>query len=74
MKACDVLIIGSGIAGLRLALALPEHLRVTMVTKRTILNSNTRWAQGGIAAAWEEEDSWQAHVQDTLIALASSCI
>ena len=69
----DVLIIGSGMAGLRLALALPDNISVGILTKRKIINSNTRWAQGGIAAAWEENDSWEAHVQDTLIAGAGLC-
>lgn len=69
----DVLIIGSGIAGLRLALSLAPTHHVTIITKRKLLNSNTRWAQGGIAAAWEETDSWEAHVQDTLVAGAGMC-
>lgn len=69
----DVLIIGSGIAGLRLALSLAPTHHVTIITKRNLLNSNTRWAQGGIAAAWEDSDSWKAHVQDTLVAGAGMC-
>ena len=69
----DVLIIGSGIAGLRLALSLAPKHHVTILTKRKLLNSNTRWAQGGIAAAWEDDDSWNAHVEDTLIAGAGMC-
>jgi len=73
MDSVDVLIIGSGLAGLRLALALPENVAVCIVTKRLVMDTNTRWAQGGIAAAWEEEDSWQAHVKDTLIAGAGLC-
>ena len=72
-KQADVLIVGSGIAGLRLALALPENISIMLVTKRQLVNSNTRWAQGGIAAAWQEGDSWQDHVQDTLIAGAGLC-
>ena len=58
-------------AGLRLALALPSS-QITILTKRLIA-SNTRWAQGGIAAAWREDESWQAHVKDTLIAGAGLC-
>lgn len=73
MDSVDVLIIGSGLAGLRLALALPENVSVCIVTKRLVMDTNTRWAQGGIAAAWEEDDSWQAHVKDTLVAGAGLC-
>ncbi|MEC8382170.1 MAG: L-aspartate oxidase [Myxococcota bacterium] len=69
----DVLIIGSGIAGLRLALALPETTQITILTKRELISSNTRWAQGGIAAAWRTDDSWQDHVKDTLVAGAGLC-
>ena len=69
----DVLIIGSGIAGLRLALSLAPKNKVTIITKRKLRHSNTRWAQGGIAAAWEDDDSWKAHVEDTLTAGAGMC-
>lgn len=69
----DVIIIGSGIAGLRLALGLPTNVSITLLTKKELIASNTRWAQGGIAAAWKDEDSWQAHVQDTLVAGAGMC-
>ena len=55
MQAVDVLIVGSGLAGLRLALALPETVSVVIVTKRLVQDTNTQWAQGGIAAAWEED-------------------
>lgn len=71
--SCDILIIGSGIAGLRLALELAPYAKVTILTKKSLVSSNTRWAQGGIAAAWEAEDSWEAHVEDTLIAGAGLC-
>ena len=71
--SCDVLIIGSGIAGLRLALELSARASVFILTKKEMLHSNTRWAQGGIAAAWEEDDSWQSHVEDTLVAGAGLC-
>ena len=73
MESFDVLIVGTGIAGLRLALALPENVRICMITKRKMLDTNTNWAQGGIAAAWEDDDSWEAHVRDTLIAGAGLC-
>ena len=73
MHHSEVLIVGTGIAGLRLALSLPEQIDVTMITKRELLDSNTRWAQGGIAAAWTSEDSWRAHVDDTMVAGAGLC-
>ncbi len=69
----DVLIIGSGIAGLRLALELSPFAKVFILTKKELLHSNTRWAQGGIAAAWEEDDDWKLHVEDTLVAGAGLC-
>ena len=69
----DVVVIGSGLAGLLFALKVAPHARVTILTKKERIQSNTRWAQGGIAAAWLEDDSWQAHVQDTLIAGAGLC-
>ena len=72
MDAVDVIIIGSGLAGLRLALALPESVSIALITKRSLLDTNTQWAQGGIATSGED-DSWQAHVKDTLIAGAGLC-
>ena len=69
----EVLIIGSGFAGLRLALDLSPHVKITILTKRKLLSSNTQWAQGGIAAAWEQTDSWSKHVDDTLVAGAGLC-
>lgn len=69
----DVLVVGSGLAGLLFALKVAPHARVTILTKRERIQSNTRWAQGGIAAAWLEDDSWQNHVQDTLVAGAGLC-
>ncbi|MEL6345999.1 MAG: L-aspartate oxidase, partial [Myxococcota bacterium] len=72
-KKTDVLVIGSGLAGLSFALKVAPHASVTILTKRERVQSNTRWAQGGIAAAWLDDDSWQAHVEDTLIAGAGLC-
>jgi L-aspartate oxidase len=69
----DVLVIGSGIAGLTLALDLADHAEVTVITKRRIENTNTRWAQGGIAVVMDPEDSPAAHKQDTLVAGAGLC-
>lgn len=75
MMRTDVLVIGSGAAGLLLALHCAEKgLRVTIVTKGTIEESNTAWAQGGVAASLDlEEDSTQAHVADTLAAGVGLC-
>ncbi len=70
---CDVLIIGSGLAGMRLALLLADRHEVVVVTKRAREEGSSRWAQGGIAAAWREEDHWSHHVDDTLTAGAGLC-
>ena len=69
----DILIIGGGAAGLATALHLADHARVTVLSKGDITSGSSHWAQGGIAAAWLEDDSWQAHVDDTLIAGAGLC-
>lgn len=67
------LIIGSGLAGLTLALNLANTQKVAIVTKRTLFDSASSWAQGGIAAALSTEDSPDKHIQDTLIAGAGLC-
>ncbi|MCS6809734.1 MAG: L-aspartate oxidase [Tepidimonas sp.] len=72
-RVYDALIIGSGLAGLSTALLLPPHWRVAVVTKRSITDGSSAWAQGGIAAVLGEGDSFEAHVQDTLIAGAGLC-
>lgn len=69
----EVIVIGAGIAGLFTALKASEHHRVLMVTKKSLLDSNTRYAQGGIAAVISDEDSPAYHRQDTLIAGAGLC-
>ncbi|MDQ0173684.1 L-aspartate oxidase [Paenibacillus tundrae] len=69
----DVLVIGSGIAGLFTAIKAGEERRVLMITKKSLLESNTRYAQGGIAAVIAEDDSPAYHLQDTLIAGAGLC-
>ncbi|MDY1814877.1 FAD-dependent oxidoreductase [Klebsiella pneumoniae] len=65
--SCDVLIIGSGAAGLSLALRLAEHSSVTVLSKGPISEGSTFYAQGGIAAVFDETDSIESHVEDTLI-------
>ncbi|MCR4377010.1 MAG: L-aspartate oxidase [Rhodospirillales bacterium] len=69
----DVLIVGSGAAGLNLALELAEFARVAVITKSELKESNTYYAQGGIAAVLDEHDSVESHIQDTLIAGAGLC-
>ena len=68
MQNFDVLIIGSGLAGQSAALRLAEHCRVALVSKRTLEDSASGWAQGGIAAVLDSKDSIEAHIRDTLIA------
>lgn len=69
----DVVVIGAGIAGLFTAIKASRHSRVILVTKKSLLESNTRYAQGGIAAVISDNDSPAYHRQDTLIAGAGLC-
>ncbi|HEU0265072.1 MAG TPA: L-aspartate oxidase [Geobacterales bacterium] len=69
----DFLVIGSGIAGLSFALQAARHGTVSVVTKRDIGESATNYAQGGIASVLSQDDSFAAHVEDTLIAGAGIC-
>ncbi len=69
----DVLVIGSGAAGLSLALRLPEGTRIAVVSKRELREGSTYYAQGGISAVLDEEDSLESHIQDTLRAGAGLC-
>src|SRR5688572_23252123 len=70
----DVLVIGGGVAGLRAAIAAAdEHADVLLLTKDTVAESNTWYAQGGIAAVLQPLDSYESHVQDTLIGGAGLC-
>src|SRR5262249_60682961 len=64
----DYIVIGSGIAGLFTALRASQHGRVLLVTKSTLEESNTRYAQGGIAAAIASDDSPRLHGEDTIAA------
>jgi L-aspartate oxidase len=68
MLTCDFLVIGSGIAGLSFALEAAAHGEVIVVTKRSRDESNTKYAQGGIAAVLDKDDSFERHVKDTLVA------
>jgi L-aspartate oxidase len=70
---CDVLIIGSGAAGLTLALHLAKDADVVILSKGPLNEGSTFYAQGGIAAVFDENDSVDSHVQDTLIAGAGIC-
>ena len=73
MKKFDFLILGSGIAGLTFALKVAPHGRVAIITKKNRAESNTNYAQGGIAAVTSKEDSFELHVRDTLQAGAGLC-
>jgi L-aspartate oxidase len=69
----DVLIIGSGLAGLRAAAAIDPKLSVLIVTKDSLRQSNSAYAQGGIASVTDPEDRFENHVEDTLVAGAGLC-
>jgi L-aspartate oxidase len=75
MATCkhDVLIIGSGAAGLTVALHLPDTLRVAVLSKGTLTSASTFYAQGGVAAVLDKTDSLESHVHDTQVAGAFLC-
>ena len=73
MQQFDVLIIGSGLAGLTTALKIAAEKKVCLVSKRKINDTSSSWAQGGIAAVLRDDDSIEAHIQDTLNAGAGLC-
>ncbi|MEI7693165.1 MAG: FAD-dependent oxidoreductase, partial [Verrucomicrobiota bacterium] len=69
----EVVVVGSGIAGLSFALKASRHARVLLLTKKNAAESNTNYAQGGIACVTSAEDSSELHVQDTMAAGAGLC-
>src|SRR6476469_3970783 len=73
MKEFDFVVIGSGIAGLTFALKAAQHGSVAVITKRKGPDTNTAWAQGGVACVTSDEDSFELHVRDTLEAGAGLC-
>ncbi|MCU0473695.1 MAG: L-aspartate oxidase [Bacteroidales bacterium] len=72
-KRTDFLVLGSGIAGLTFALKASKFGKVSVITKANLEDTNTRYAQGGIAAVFREPDNFEKHVQDTLIAGDGCC-
>src|SRR5213595_4071089 len=73
MQQFDFVVLGSGIAGLSFALKVAPRGRVAIITKKNRAESNTNYAQGGIAAVTSKEDSFELHVRDTLEAGAGLC-
>ena len=67
-KKAEFLIIGSGVAGLTLALKVADFGHVIIVTKKGVMESNSSQAQGGIASVFSEVDSFDLHIQDTMAA------
>lgn len=72
-KRTDFLVIGSGIAGLSFALVASKYGKVAVISKNNLDDTNTKLAQGGIAAVWNEPDNFEKHIQDTLIAGDGIC-
>jgi len=73
MREFDFIVLGSGIAGLSFALKAAQKGSVALVTKRAPSDSNTAWAQGGVACVMSDEDSFDLHIRDTLTAGAGLC-
>ncbi len=72
-QSCDFLVIGAGLAGLSFALEVAEHGSVVLLSKTELEESNTRYAQGGIAAVWQTPDTPEAHAEDTMRAGGGLC-
>jgi L-aspartate oxidase len=72
-RFADVLVIGSGLAGMRAALAVDRDQEVFVLSKSTVQQSNSQWAQGGIAAVWDSADNFGSHIEDTIIAGQGLC-
>src|SRR5438045_1168736 len=68
INTVDFVVIGSGIAGLTTALTLASFGDVLIITKKSIAESSTKYAQGGIAAVMSKKDSFDSHMKDTMIA------
>lgn len=73
MRKFDVLILGSGLGGMTIALQLADHLKVGLITKRALRDGGSGWAQGGIAAVLDDSDSIELHIRDTQVAGAGLC-
>lgn len=73
MITFDVAVVGSGLAGLTVALHLARDKKVAVISKKALLDGASNWAQGGIAAVLDSQDSHAAHVADTLVAGAGLC-
>src|SRR3954469_9799723 len=72
-RFADVLVIGAGLAGLRAALEIPDHFQVLAVTKDRLTESNSQYAQGGLAGVLGPDDTFANHIEDTLIAGDGLC-
>ena len=70
---CDFLVVGSGSAGVMSAIHLAPHGKVIVLTKKNSRESNTNYAQGGVACVVDDEDSFQEHIQDTIDCGAGLC-
>ncbi|MGH8757331.1 MAG: FAD-binding protein, partial [Burkholderiales bacterium] len=73
MQRFDVVIIGSGLAGLTVALNLADSKKIGLITKKALIDGASSWAQGGIAAVLGNDDSIAEHIRDTLVAGAGLC-
>ncbi|VAW00254.1 L-aspartate oxidase, partial [hydrothermal vent metagenome] len=69
----DVLVIGSGAAGLTLGLKVADHAKVAILSKNKLSEGSTFWAQGGIAAVLDNRDTTESHIEDTMATGAGLC-